>query len=69
MTLTIELEPEVESRLQEESQRTGVPIAEVAGRILMERFQANTDRIGRLIASISAPIDIADTSRETIYAD
>jgi hypothetical protein len=69
MTLTIDITLEAESRLEQESERTGIPVPELAGRLLMERLQPGTDRINNLIADISAPIDVADVSRETIYAE
>lgn len=69
MTLTIDLPQEAEALLEEESRRTGVSIPELAGRVLMEHLHLASDRIGRLIADISAPIDLSDVSREAIYAE
>lgn len=69
MTLTIELPPEAEIWLQQESVRTGTPINELAGRLLTERLKPRKDRIGKLVNDIGAPIDLADTSREAIYVE
>lgn len=69
MTLTIELPHEAELQLEAEAKRTGVSVPQLAGRLLIERLNMTTDRIDRLVADIGAPIDIADTSREAIYAD
>ena len=69
MTLTIDLPPEAEVRLLEESQRIGIPVSDVAGRLLTERLLQGSDRVARLIADISVPIDLSDTLREAIYAD
>jgi hypothetical protein len=44
-------------------------VRELAGRLLTERLQTGADRIGRLIADISAPIDVADVTRDAIYAE
>jgi hypothetical protein len=69
MTLTIDLPQEAEALLEEESRRTGISIPELAGRVLMEHLHLTNDRIGRLIADISVPIDLLDVSREAIYAE
>ena len=69
MTLTINLPSEAENRLEEEALRTGVPISELASRLLLERLQTSGDRIDRLIADIGQPIDLADVSRDMIYAE
>ena len=69
MTLTINLSSEAESRLTEESKRIGIPVEELAGRLLSQRLTSGADRIARLIADISAPIDMPDVSRDAIYAE
>lgn len=40
MTVTVDIPLEAEARLAEESQRTGIPIPELAGRLLTERLQS-----------------------------
>lgn len=69
MTLTIELPPEAEIWLQQESERTGTPVNELAGQLLTERLKPGQDRISKLAHDIGAPIDLADASREAIYAE
>jgi hypothetical protein len=51
MTLTIEVAPEVESRLQEKAARLGVPVERYAAGVLRRDVESNDDPRAPVIAS------------------
>lgn len=85
MTLTIDLPPELEERLQEESAREGLPAEEYARKVLEERLlpagvdassDANGDRlrafsewVGGHAGQSGPPLSDEAISREGIYRE
>lgn len=85
MTLTIDLPPELEERLQEESAREGLPAEEYARRVLEERLLPagadaapgeNGDRlrafrewVGGHSGRTAPPLSDEAISRESIYRE
>ncbi len=85
MTLTIELPPALEERLQEESARQGLPAEDYARKVLEERLltsnmssgtQVNEDRlsafrewVGSHAEHPALPLSDEAISRESIYRE
>lgn|GEM_PF-4199941 len=73
MTITINIPTETETLLQAEAARVGVPIEQLAARVITERFETSKPVIKETTEEffnrISRPGPVIDASRENIYAD
>jgi hypothetical protein len=71
MTVTINIPPTAEHRLQDEALRIGIAVPALLERLVTERFNdppAN-ESIQALFDRIARPAPDVDVSREVIYAD
>ncbi len=73
MTITINIPTETETLLQAEAARVGVPVEQLAARVIAERFETSKPTVkettGEFFNRIGHPGPVIDVSRENIYAD